>query len=584
MSKRHKNYFKDLDDYSTIPEGYLRYREYKKDQKAYDSYIRSISEDTLLKKSNIDFDDFKINVAPFLVNALSCINVEEKVWDDFYLSLSEISKAIFKDSTEGINEFNTFWVEMPSIKEMKSQQLDVDSDNYSIGLIWRLFPYFVERRYTNGVFLYLYYKRKGLFLKAMHKFFYRLITRFSDELILDSLELTCSYKSNFCDTARLSFCIAMYWALSVYDFPKGKNSDSKFYDSQFWMTKMHEYLPKKSTYYSVLKGDITLGEFILELEKLKYGKGKEKDLNEMYLTIYKTYNNSDLSKLKNADTKLRNLNLSLMEHEFIYSVVYKYNNDVLARDFGTFLIESEYVAKDLESLSQLKESLNNANNRASEEHNKFVAEKNNLKQLEKKLKRLEKNSANIESNSKARKYLQDKLKNREDEIKNLKDELADTQDMLDRNLADYATFKNENSKLKRELKKLKFIIDSNPSMKEDLEIIEEEQNVSVDEAAKFLKDKKIFLAGGVDSSHYEEVFAKYDLSNITRVTKNKGAVTKFDYNSNYDLVVILWKTTSHRLQESCNKYFKNSKKMYFSGDNVDRLIMEMYEELSDDFE
>ena len=527
-------------------------------------YIKIFNDD-ISSKDDLDVFEFrgmKINIIPFLINGLSLLNSDDElVQRSFSNMLSNLSDVDY----ESIEDFKKF----------------LNSDNKDLKLLNCLVPFdnFDNRRV---LFLYAYYINKKQFLKVIIDSYFVSCLKDSVYLQLDYSVFDNSVQSKkYEDSARLSFILSCCFALSYIEKCSQSNKRIiKNFDElkEYWNTKFDEYFIRNSYLGKYMRGEISLSKMYYNY----FQKESKIGLPNIVYRYYVTYNHDKLSKLKYPDKHIDNLKFedSLTYNFYKCAIDKLFYSEANLDDIFSIFIKIAYnngTFNKLQKAADLaNESAQNAQKKFSSEHKKYVDEVEKSKKLEKEVKQLSKELSKCKPISDVKQEFYDKLRDKDKEISKLKNKIADLQDFIDNSDDEHIKYRRKSVALERKVKKLELVVNSNPSMQSDLDDINDDINITVQEASDYIRNKRIFIAGGNDSSHFEDVFNKYGLHNITRVNKSKGN-TKFNYDTKYDLVVLLWKAMSHSLQYACNKYFKNVPRLYFGGEDVDKLIMEMYE-------
>ena len=515
----------------------------KLDMKWRRSFMRELNKKLCIK----DVDDFlkvtykgyEFSIVPFAVNGFSFIKGQSFCYEILNLLISSLDKP------EDIFEYNG-----DKVKDILGEE------NYYVSL-----SLLKDYDTCGKEALSLLYKDKYLFADyIMRTFMY--------ECLLISDGLRCDdYDKKAYNTQAFSYYLTLYWVLQKSNVIR--LSLGRFINKIDFKELLDSFLPDNSYFEQYFKKEISAKTLYTKVNS--YISDKPYSIKEEEILFSCGLVNEDLLKNKELSTLvLRLVNLV------------KYKEDISSVKFmvaNSYFETGEYIKKmdELEALNNeirgIKEDLKASNKQLTEANKELVIRNKKIKELESDIEKIGissdeyKYKDTISKLSSKIKALFLKLDKKDIEISELEKKRLE--------------LVHEVSDKKKEIKQLKARLDE--MNKEDSKNVESSSDIEVENEddfpniIKFLSDKKIILAGGLNKNLVSEL-KNLGISNvkqyIERAPKNLGY---------FDCVVVLADYAPHcvsiPLKDSarmCDKPF-----IYANGINPSLICRQIYDNLKD---
>ena len=511
-------------------------------------YIRGINDNNYEDYIHVDINGVDVDVMPYIVNATSYFDAGFK-WGLYKYDDSEID-------FEPVNL---------SEKEL--------IDNYYMLVMSSMLPYDYNNNNMRYYIMHEFNKHKASVVRELFMF-YGGITLYGVNVLFDSKDSILSdIKCNIVDTATLSLCISMYWLLTKLS-SLNRHIDKK-YRVNFWLERINHFLQDKSLFKRYFYGEISARKM-----HLSYISGIYSDrISIMEKEYYMCHNLDKLSKLKDVNRHLKNIKLSNFEQS-----IFKYYYDNELNDINSSINHHISIALRMndkaeaivKELKDCKEESIKKSAEIDELNRKYNFERTKQGNLKATITELKKRVDELESKLRNKPV---KIESSNNEVKELQNSLKSIKADLDESIKEELSVRQENASLKKQVKKLQALVKNNEEI-EDIDVDDDIEQVSIEEAIDFIKDKRVVLIGGDDKSHWEDTFNKYGLDKFIRINNQNVVWTKL--SGKYDLIVYLYEYLGHSLFYKARKFLRTTKTMYFKGNNSERFILEVYDMLNGD--
>lgn len=383
---------------------------------------------------------------------------------------------------------------------------------------------------------------------ALHKEFYDFIIN------KEKSYLSFNYK-DIANTQAFCYYIGFLWIvklsplLNMYLSSLIKRSGMK--------ELIDSFMPEDSIHFKYIKGEYTSKELLDEYIKPRYKDGSSIAVREtLSLATDGAYDGRDISEYEKCcveDT------LSMMISDFNY----KFNMNLA------------YCILYNGSFDNLQGKLEQAENETDRHKSELECSK---LRLQAQMKRNSELNMEVQTLTKEVQTLKGVVANFKSDD-DLKHEINTLKTTITENDKDIQKLLKETLELKRELssckKKLRGISDDNL---DNIDVSSEDiqsNNISMEDIVAKIKDKRIAIIGGLHIGSIEERLSQYGLTHVKHYEENISKIGK------HDIGVVMSSVVKHtdvfKFEKECKRY--NTQIIYFTGTNIERMLMEIYDVL-----